>query len=65
MPASFLVDHEVFVAYRPDFEAAVAFGSGPRTPEPCAIVIFGAFGDLAERLVMLADRSDTDDSVWS
>ena len=26
----------------------------PKTPEPCAIVIFGAFGDLTKRLVMPA-----------
>jgi glucose-6-phosphate 1-dehydrogenase len=26
----------------------------PRTPDPCAIVIFGAFGDLTKRLVMPA-----------
>jgi len=28
--------------------------SKPKTPEPCAIVIFGAFGDLTKRLVMPA-----------
>ena len=28
--------------------------SKPKTPDPCAIVIFGAFGDLTKRLVMPA-----------
>ncbi len=35
----------------PDTKIAIA---KPKTPEPCAIVIFGAFGDLTKRLVMPA-----------
>ncbi len=33
---------------------AMTAPSKPKTPEPCAIVIFGAFGDLTKRLVMPA-----------
>ena len=33
---------------------APASDAKPRTPDPCAIVIFGAFGDLTKRLVMPA-----------
>ena len=35
-------------------DATKEAASSPKTPEPCAIVIFGAFGDLTKRLVMPA-----------
>ena len=35
-------------------QSAPSAPAKPKTPEPCAIVIFGAFGDLTKRLVMPA-----------
>ncbi len=35
-------------------DAVASAGPKPAKPEPCAIVIFGAFGDLTKRLVMPA-----------